>query len=488
MAPLPVIPAVSCPPAAAALGGAGVGTACQAAAGLSSTVGAAASQLAGLGIGSALDAIAGWVSDGAAWLLGEIGSVLSSTTSIDLGASWFTDHYRTMAALAGVVVLPMLLAGVIQAIHRQSASMLVRSALVNVPLAILLTAVAVKLVQLGLAVTDAMSSAVSQGSGVDTGHAFDAVIKVLGAGQAAGGPSTPTFVVLLGSLAVVVGAFLLWVELLVRAAAVYVAVLFLPLALASLAWPAVAHWSRRLVDTLAALVLGKFVIVAVLSLGVAALAAGTGGSGADGGFTDVLTAAALLALAAASPWALFRLLPFLEAGAVGHLEGAGRRTVASAVGPVRSLADTAVRLSAAAGSGGASEVGMALASGAASGGPPGPGGHTPGAGVGPTQGGRPGGPGDAPHRQATPDLGPSSLESTGVGTPSAPGAGIPAYPSDPEAGEAFRPWLAGYGIGLDGAPLEPPGGADPPAVARALAGGSGTGGDRTPDTGGSRDA
>ena len=470
MAPLPAIPAVSCPPAAAALGGAGVGTACQAASGLSSTVGAAASQLAGFGIGSVLDAIAGWVSDGAAWLLGAIGSVLSSTTSVDLGASWFTDHYRTMAALAGVVVLPMLLAGVIQAIHRQSASMLVRSALVNVPLAILLTAVAVKLVQLGLAVTDSMSSAVSQGSGVDTGHAFDSVIKVLGVGQAAGGPSTPTFVVLLGSLALVVGAFLLWVELLVRAAAVYVAVLFLPLALASLAWPAVAHWSRRLVDTLAALVLGKFVIVAVLSLGVDALATGTGGSGADGGFTDVLTAAALLALAAASPWALFRLLPFLEAGAVGHLEGAGRRTVSSMVGPVRSLADTAVRVSAAAGSGGVSEVGMALASGASSGGQHGRGGPGPGGG-GPTPGGQPGGPGGGRHRDATPDLGPSSVESTGVGTAGAPGAGIPAYPSDPEATEAVRSLLAGYGIGLDGAPLEEPGAPDPPGAARALAGG-----------------
>ena len=69
---------------------------------------------------------------------------------------------------------------------------------------------------------------------------------------------------------------MVWVELLIRAAAVYVAVLFLPLALASLAWPAIAHWCRRLVDTLVALVLGKFVIVSVLSLAAGALAGGTG--------------------------------------------------------------------------------------------------------------------------------------------------------------------------------------------------------------------
>jgi hypothetical protein len=44
-----------------------------------------------------------------------------------------------------------------------------------------------------------------------------------------------------------VGAVLVWLELLLRAAAVYVAVLFLPLALAGRAWPAIAHWSPRLV-------------------------------------------------------------------------------------------------------------------------------------------------------------------------------------------------------------------------------------------------
>ncbi len=121
-----------------------------------------------------------------------------------------------------------------------------------------------------------MSSAVAHGAGLDTGHFMASVLTGLSAGSAAGQPSAPAFVLFLGALAVVVGAVLVWVELLVRAAAVYVAVLFLPLALASLAWPAIAHWCRRLVDTLVALILGKFVIVSVLSLAAGALAGGTG--------------------------------------------------------------------------------------------------------------------------------------------------------------------------------------------------------------------
>ena len=111
----------------------------------------------------------------------QIGAVIATTTSIDLGASWFTAHYQVMAALAGVVIVPMLLLGIMQSIYRQNASTLVRSVLVNVPLAILLTAVAVKLVQLGLAVTDAMSAAVAQGAGLDSGHFLTSVATGLSA-------------------------------------------------------------------------------------------------------------------------------------------------------------------------------------------------------------------------------------------------------------------------------------------------------------------
>ncbi|MGH3577589.1 MAG: PDZ domain-containing protein, partial [Mycobacterium sp.] len=229
--------------------------------------------------------------------------VIGDTTGIDLGASWFTAHYTTMAGLAAVVVVPLLLLGIIQSVYRQNASMLIRSVVVNVPMAVLLTAVAVKLVQLGLAVTDAMSATVAHGAGLDAGHFMASVTLVL-AGPQAGQPGVPAFILFLGSLAVVCGAALVWIELLIRASAVYVAVLFLPLALASLAWPAIAHWCRRLVDTLVALILGKFVIVSVLSLAAGALAGGTGStptgaggadrSGGGGGFGAVLAGAALL--------------------------------------------------------------------------------------------------------------------------------------------------------------------------------------------------
>ena len=260
----------------------GLGPACQVVSGVTHAVSSATSDLAGFGADSVLNALGSWVTDGATWLLGQIGAVITSTTTVDLGAGWFTAHYQTMMALAAVVIVPMLLLGIIQAVYRQSGSMLVRSVVVNVPLAILLTAVAVQLVQLGLAVTDAMSADVSGGAGMDVGHFLNSVTDGLSVTSAAGQSSTPAFVLFLGGLAVVFGALLVWIELLIRAAAVYVTVLFLPLALASLAWPAIAHWCRRLVDTLVALILGKFVIVAVLSLAAGALAGGAGRGGCGG--------------------------------------------------------------------------------------------------------------------------------------------------------------------------------------------------------------
>ena len=377
------LPAVSVPGAVCTPATGALGAACSTIGGVARAAGSAAGSVVGFGVGSVLDAVSNWVTSGAVWLLGRIGAVLASSTAIDLGAPWFRAHYATMAALAGVVIVPLLLLGVLQALYRQNASMLLRSVLVNVPLAVLLTAVAVTLVQLGLSVTDSMCAAVSGGSGSDAGRFMSTVATALLPAEATGQTGAPSFVLFLGGIAVVVGAVMVWLELLLRAAAVYVAVLFLPLALAGLAWPAISHWSRRLADTLAALVLGKLVIVAVLSLAAGALSGGTGStpSGAassGGGFASVLGGAALLLLAALAPWSLFRLLPFLEAGAVGHLEGVSQRARHLAAVPASGLANVALR-AAAAGSLATGPIG-AVGVAAASGGGPGAVGHRRGGG------------------------------------------------------------------------------------------------------------
>ena len=135
-----------------------------------------------------------------------------------------------------------------------------------------------------------------------------------------------------------VACLVLWLELVVRAAAVSVAALFLPLALAGLVWPAVSHWCRRLADTLAALVLSKLVVAATLSLAVGAVAGGlgVGATGGDGGgFAAVITGIALLAIATFSPFTLLKLIPAIESGVVSHLESTRHRLSSAAHAPMR---------------------------------------------------------------------------------------------------------------------------------------------------------
>jgi hypothetical protein len=196
--------------------------------------------------------------------------------------------------------------------------------------------VAVQLVQLALAATDALSAAVSNTSSGDIGSALSGLASALANQASSGNPGTPTFVTLLGGLFVTFGALMLWVELLVRAAAVYVATLFFPLALASLVWPAISQWCRRLTETVAALVLSKFVIVAVLSLALGALGA------SDGSIASELAGGALLLLAAFAPFALLRLVPMVESGAVQQLEGVRQRVQHNALGGPRTAVSFAL--------------------------------------------------------------------------------------------------------------------------------------------------
>ena len=280
--------------------------------------------IASSGFEAVLSGISQWVASGAEWLLSQIGDVLSATTTVDLGASWFRTHYGQMTALAGVVILPMLLASTLQAVVRQNPGQLVRTFLVQLPLALLLAVVAIQLVVLSLSATDAMSDAVAGGTSADVNSLLTGITS--GLVGAAADPTIASFVLLLISLLIAVAAFVLWFELLIRAAAVYVAVLFLPLALATLVWPAVSHWCRRLVETLAALILSKFVIVATLSLAAGAVSSGTAGTGTHGaGFSSVLAGGALLVMATFVPFAILRMIPAVEAGAVAHLDGLRER-------------------------------------------------------------------------------------------------------------------------------------------------------------------
>ena len=264
-----------------------------------------------------LDALSSWVAKGTAGLVGSMAEVLDHETRPDLGAAWFHGQYVSMGKVALLLAVPLLFAAAISSIIHQDFGPLIRATFVHLPLAGLGTGVAVSLTSLALGATDSLCGMVTSGTGANAHALFAQISSTLGAGI----PGAPGFGTVLVALVVAVGAFLLTLELIVRSAAVYVAMLFLPLALSGLVWPATARWGKRLAELLTALIVSKFVMVAVISMAVAALSAGTAGQGMSG----LLTGAALMLLAAVAPFVLLRMAPIVEAGAVSHLDGAGRR-------------------------------------------------------------------------------------------------------------------------------------------------------------------
>lgn len=269
--------------------------------------------------GGAVEMITSWVADTAQWILGRVVKFIDTSTSPALDAGWFMERYRFMIGLAALVLLPMLLIATIRAIMTQDIGQLSRSFFVYLPVAVIGTFVAVNLTQALLGITDAMSSAVARGIAGDVSRIFDSVGGSLSKSVGVVNPAIPSFAIFFGALLLVFGSFFVWLELLVRSAAVTAAVFFLPMILAGLVWPAAMRWTKRLIEILFALIVSKFVIVAVISLATAALAEPGGG-----GFGTIMGAAALMLMAAFSPFALLKLMPMVEGAAIDHLQGKGR--------------------------------------------------------------------------------------------------------------------------------------------------------------------
>jgi len=272
-----------------------------------------------------LAAIGAWVLGGAKFALHETAKVLAATTRPELQSTWFSSAYWRMAGVAALLTLPFLFAAAVQAVMRSDLSLLARATLGYLPLALLAVSVAAPLTTLLLAASDEMAAIVSSAAGNAGTHFLDrASLTIGGLTILSGSP----FLAFLVGLLTAAGTLTLWIELLMREAAVYVIVLMLPLVFAALVWPARRVWAIRTVELLIALILSKFAIVAVLALGGAAMSQSVGHS-----VTGFLAGIVLVVLAAFAPWALVRLMPLSElaSGAAGSLRPEARALRGSAL-------------------------------------------------------------------------------------------------------------------------------------------------------------
>lgn len=273
-----------------------------------------ASGIGGSIVSAFFSVLATWFASAATWLLGLVGALLERTTAPPVTSAWFLEKERLLFEVAAPIALLALVAGVLHALVRGALGELWRTVLLRLPIAVFLGAAGAGLVGLALAATDQLSSMLADGTGTSLTTSLRglsvASASVVGLPGAVG-------VVVAGL--VIVGSLVLWIELVVRAAAITIATAVLPLVLAASLWPPAIAWARRLVETLGALIVSKAVIVLVLSIALDAVA-----HSGDGPAT-ALTGGALLLLASFMPYAVLRLVPLAEAASISHLESIRHR-------------------------------------------------------------------------------------------------------------------------------------------------------------------
>lgn len=269
-----------------------------------STVAGAAGSVVGAVGNTVLDGIASWVIDADTTVTTFVEKAMTNTTSPRLEASWYVAQFAPMAQLGGGIALLVALIAFTSAALRRSPEA-IAATLAGIVRAGVGTGVAIPLTTLGLAISDQISAAVSARSP----HAFFATVAHAWGASGFGGLGSSALATLIAFVELI-GAVAVWLELIVRGAVIYVAVLFFPVALAASIWPKLGDWTGRLSKLLLQFVILKPVALIVLSLAGSAAAAGL--SGGAGGITGsvgaILAAVVIFALAAAAPWALMYLL------------------------------------------------------------------------------------------------------------------------------------------------------------------------------------
>ncbi|MEM8925390.1 MAG: hypothetical protein AAGD35_17950 [Actinomycetota bacterium] len=338
-------------------------------------------------VAGAFDHFTRWVATGAIGAIDLVWVGIDGTSSPSVDAT--NDVFLTSMAAARVLALPLLLAACLYSLLKRDASIALKSAFLYLPGSVVGMVAAGYVITALLAFSDQLAAAY-----LDDGQTGVALwIDELGGVIAAGLGITAPILLVIFSFILISGAVLVWLVMIIRSAAIVIVYAFMPLAFAAIIFPATRGWIRRLIEVQLSFILAKPVIIAVLSLGSTVL------GDIDNALEAMIQASALFYLAAFSPYALFKLLPFVNDEAVAAMEGptgAPTRAATIAAGIVGGQ-KLAGFLGGSQQSGPSATVAAASAGGSAGGGGGNLGGNDPGSGgAGPGGGSDGGGGGGAP--------------------------------------------------------------------------------------------
>lgn len=274
----------------------------------------AGESLSGFTFSAFFGGAADWVQGSATWAWHQLGSWLGQTSDSKVVTTTARPVFDSLVLIAPFVALCAFCASAMGAVRRADWMVLARDAALAVPAIVLGIFFAPRLGSLILTAVDALGS----GPAARAGGALTKLTT-----QAASLPSSiPAFGTLLLSLGEVIGAVLLWFELILRNAILALLLCLSPVVFAAAVWPPARRWALRLIESFVAVALAKFVIVVALALGATATQSDSA--------TVVITGLAVVLLAVFAPFTLLRVVPLLEMSAVHALDGVRHRATAGA--------------------------------------------------------------------------------------------------------------------------------------------------------------
>ncbi len=280
---------------------------------------------------------------------------INRSTTPDLNASWFADGpLAKMLGVAGFLLAIMVVLGICHAVASGDPGAVVRRVLLELPGAVLSLTLLVTVTTFGIALTDALSAELMEGTAQPVKDFSGRMLGMVGRNF----PLQTGMVFFWSALVLMIAALAVWVELLIRSSLIYLLVALSPLAIAARLWPVTRAMSARVTQYLAGFVLAKLIAALCLSIGLAAMANGgpttVASAPAEPGspgsavideaapsaqdrvdIGTILVGVALVGLAAFAPFKVISLMPIAEnAGLQQGIKGSPGRAVTTAASTV----------------------------------------------------------------------------------------------------------------------------------------------------------
>jgi hypothetical protein len=254
-----------------------------------------------------IGAIAHDCAQAASSVIKAVSSVVGGSTTVDFTNAGFLTQYAIVFAAASILTVVLwLLAVVKRAVRGESVTTAMSEATGFLWLAVGASAFTPLVLYGMVSVTDAVTGAIGSGTAADTNNFLTSFADTLNPpnGQASnlgGGPILLIFI----SLMAMIAAAVLWVELLIRAAMLYVGAALAAAVYAGLVDKSLWHHVRRWAGMMIAVDLAKPVIVIVLGLATAI----SGGGTAQTSFASVLSGLSIMILSIFASGLIFRFVP-----------------------------------------------------------------------------------------------------------------------------------------------------------------------------------